>query len=55
MAVITNDFHVYRAKRLARLVGLNVTSIHAKTPLSSAPMMYLREVLAILKLWILKY
>ena len=55
VAIITNDFHIYRAKRLAQLAGLEVTAIHAKTPLTSAPMMYLREVLAILKLWILKY
>ena len=55
IAVITNDFHIYRAKSLAKKAGLDVTTIHAKTPFSSAPMMYLREVLAILKLWILRY
>lgn len=55
ITIITNDFHIYRAKQLAKLADLEVTSIHAKTPFTSAPMMYLREVLAILKLWILRY
>lgn len=55
LVVITNDFHIYRAKQLARLAGLEVHTMHAKTPLSGAAMMYIREVLAILKLWILKY
>ena len=55
MSVITNDFHIYRSKQLAKLAGLDVTTLHAKTPLSSAPMAYLREVAAIFKMWIFKY
>ena len=54
-AVITNEFHIYRAKRLAELAGLEVTTLHAPTPWYSAPAMYIREWLAVIKLWIFKY
>lgn len=54
IAAITNDFHIYRSKQLARIEGLEVASVHAKTPLSGRASMYLRELLAVLKLWILK-
>ena len=51
---ITNNFHAYRAGRLARLNGLNVRSYSASpAPMSLLPC-YLREVLAVLKLWIFK-
>ena len=53
--VITNEFHIYRAKRLAELAGLEVTTLHAPTPWYSAPAMYIREWLAVIKLWIFKY
>ncbi len=51
---ITNGFHSYRAGELAKLNGLNVRSYNAKTPLSAILPSYLREVLAVLKLWIFK-
>ena len=47
IALITNEFHVFRAKQLAKLNGLDTVSVHAKTPWYSSPMMYLREVLAL--------
>ncbi len=51
---ITNSFHSYRAGELARLNGLNVRSYSASTaPISLLPC-YLREVLAVLKLWIFR-
>ncbi len=51
---ITNNFHSYRAGKLAELNGLNVRSYSASTaPLSLLPC-YLREVLAVLQLWIFK-
>lgn len=53
IAIVTNDFHLYRAHRIAKLSGLDVNRIKAKTPWYSAPMMYSREVLAVLKLWII--
>lgn len=54
VAVVTNDFHVFRAKQLAKINGLEVTTVHAHTPISSAPMMYLREILAVAKTAVLK-
>ena len=47
IALITNEFHVFRAKQLAKLNGLDTVSVHAKTPWYSSPMMYLREIFAI--------
>ncbi len=54
-AVVTNGFHVYRAVQLAELAGLDVATIHAPMPWYSVVPMYLREILAVFKLWILKY
>ena len=53
--VITNGFHVYRAVKLAEIEGMDVAAIHAPMPWYSVVPMYLREILAVLKLWILKY
>lgn len=54
-AVITNDFHIYRAEQLAKITGLReVTTLHAPTPWYSAPVMYIREWLAIIKLWVFR-
>lgn len=52
IVTITNDFHVYRAKRLAAIEGLETSTMHAKTPLSGIAAMYLREILAVAKLWV---
>lgn len=54
-ATITNTFHIYRAKRLAKLAGIETTTLHADTPWYSVPVMYVREWLAVIKLWLLKY
>lgn len=54
LALITNDFHVFRAKRLARLNGLEVHTMNAPTPWYSVPMMYIREILAVGQLILLK-
>jgi len=51
---ITNTFHAYRASKLAQLNGLSVKSFNASTPVSSAAMCYLREVLAVVQLWVFK-
>lgn len=55
IAVITNDFHIYRSKKLAHIAGIEVSTLHADTPASGRVSMYFRELLAVLKLWILKY
>lgn len=54
VALITNDFHVFRAKQLAKINGIEVASMHAVTPWYNASMMYLREILAVGQLIIFK-
>jgi len=49
--LITNDFHVYRAVRTARQVGIDVNRIGAYTDWYTWPVNYLRETLAILNFW----
>ena len=46
--LITNDFHIYRAVRTARAIGLEVNSIGAYTDWYTWPTNYLREILAII-------
>lgn len=52
IATITNDFHMYRTKRIAALEGIDTASLHAKTPFRGIAAMYLRELMAIAKLWV---
>lgn len=54
-ATITNDFHIYRAKQLAKIEDIDTSVLHAPTPWYSASIMYIREWLAVIKLWVLKY
>ena len=46
--LITNDFHIYRASRIARQVGVDVRPLGATTDWYSWPVNYLREMLAVL-------
>jgi len=50
--LVTNDFHIYRAVSLARRAGLYVNRLGASTPLSALPANYLREMTAILNMWL---
>jgi len=50
--VITNDFHIYRAVRTARTVGIDVTRRGAYTDWYSWPVNYLREMLAVVNMWV---
>lgn len=52
---VTNDFHIYRAVRIAKLAGVETASIHTATPLSGGMSAYLREILAVLKMWVVDY
>lgn len=52
VALITSDFHVYRAERLARASGLEPTHAHAETPWYFWPTNYLRESLAVAASWL---
>ena len=45
--LVTNDFHIYRAVRTAREVGIEVNSLGAYTDWYSWPVNYLREMMAV--------
>jgi uncharacterized SAM-binding protein YcdF (DUF218 family) len=49
--VVSNDFHMYRARRLARQVGIEATHLGAKTDWYTWPPNYLREMLAVVNAW----
>lgn len=53
IAVLTNDFHIYRAKRLGEIEGVSAAAIHAKTPFEGRISAYIRELLAIAKMWVI--
>lgn len=50
-ALITNDFHIYRAVQTARSVGLEVGRVGAYTDWYTWPVNYLREMLAVIQHW----
>lgn len=50
--LVTNDFHIYRSVRTARRVGLYVNRIGAYTDWYAWPVNYLREMLAVLHMWV---
>ena len=48
-AILTNDFHIFRAGILAKRTGLDgTTHVHAKIPRYTVPANYLREAIAVL-------
>lgn len=53
--LVTNDFHLYRAKSIARDQGLKVEGLPAETPLVAVPKSYAREYLAITKYYLEKF
>jgi len=50
--LVTNDFHIYRAVQTARSVGLYVNRHGAYTDWYSWPVNYLREMLAVINMWV---
>lgn len=54
IAVITNNFHIYRGVSIAKIEGFeNVSHMHADMHWYNLVPCYLRESLAILKMWVL--
>lgn len=47
--IITSEFHIFRAKMLARRVGLTPYALPSKTPYYLLPNVYLREYFAVIK------
>jgi len=51
VAFITNDFHVYRAERIAQYAGITARHMGAPIEWYSVPVTYLREMAAVIQLW----
>ena len=51
--LITNDYHIYRAVAYARQIGITVRYIGVQTKWYDIPANSLREMLAIVKLWVM--
>ena len=53
MVVITNDFHIFRGVRFGRIAGFGqVSALHGDTPVLNLPGMLVREVAAVVKMWV---
>jgi len=50
--LITNKFHMYRASKFARYTGISANRLGAPTVWYTVPVNYLREMLAVVKIWI---
>ncbi|MDR0273074.1 MAG: YdcF family protein [Clostridiales bacterium] len=50
--IATNDFHIYRATRLAQSIGIDANGLGAPTPLHSYAANYSREVFATVYYWV---
>lgn len=50
---VTNGYHVYRAATYARAEGLGVTHLGTDIIWYTIPMNYMREMLAVVKMWVL--
>lgn len=48
IGVITNDFHMYRVKKMGKRLGIKIEPIYAKTPLLNIISCYSRESLSII-------
>lgn len=52
--IVTNDYHLYRAKKIAELLGFEAYGLGAKTPLISLPKSYIRESASLIKYYFTK-
>ena len=53
--LVTNDYHLYRAKSIAKDQGLSLNGIPAETPTIAIPKSYAREYLAITKYYLVTF
>jgi len=51
--VVTSDFHMYRSARFAAQLGIDATTYPASTPLLRNPFYYVREMAAVIKMWVI--
>lgn len=50
--LVTNDFHIFRAKMIAANEGLELSGLPAKTPIQAVVKSYIREYLALTKYYL---
>lgn len=53
VAIITNNFHIYRASRIAKKSELVATHYNAKIKWDTIVPNYIRETMGVIKYWIL--
>jgi len=53
VVVVTSDFHMFRSARFAGMHGIDATVYPASTPWIGTPFYYLREVAAVIKMWVI--
>lgn len=51
--IITSDFHMFRSARFAYMHGIDASIYPARTPLLGTPFYYVREVAAVIKMWVI--
>ena len=51
--IVTSNFHMFRSARFADMLGIDVTIYPAPTPWLRKPFYYVREVAAVVKMWII--
>ena len=54
VAYVTNDYHGYRAGQIAKINGLKAKNYCSMTDIYLLPPTYIRETLAVVKLWVFK-
>lgn len=54
VAFVSNNFHIWRAERLAREIGINATHLGAGIEWHTVPVNYLREIIVLFALLVLK-
>ena len=52
IAIVTNEFHEYRALEIAEKLGIDAAAVPAKTPWWSLPTFYLRELFGVMYEWV---
>ena len=53
VVIVTSDFHMFRSARFASMVGIDAVVYPANTPWLGAPFYYVREVAAVIKMWVI--
>lgn len=51
--IITSDFHMFRSIRFSQMAGITATVYPSGTPWYSMPFAYVREVAAVIKMWLI--